>query len=84
MNRASLGNPSSFIRGLDLDLGPSASVSIPSGQVSALEVAGSLLDLGFPPEADPAIDPLEGLQRPASAGAAPSHSPLDAGAGFFP
>ena len=35
-DRVSLGAPSSLLRGLDLDPGPSVSVSIPSGQGSAL------------------------------------------------
>ena len=63
--RVYLGVSSSFLRGLDLNPGPSVSVSIPSGQRSALEVARSLLDLGRLPEADPAIDALGGAQCPA-------------------
>ena len=82
IDRASLCAPSSFLRGLDLDPGPSVSVSIPSGQGSALEVVRSLLDLGWPPEAEPAVDVLGGAQRPVSSMAARSRSPLDSGAGL--
>ena len=58
IDRVSLGGPPSFLRGLDLDPGPSVSVSIRSCQGSALEVDRFLLDLGRPPEADPDVDAL--------------------------
>ena len=82
IDRASLGAPSSFLRGLDLDLGPSVSVSIPSGQGLALEVTRSLLDLGWPPEMGPAVDVLGGTQRPVSSIATWSRSPLGSGSGL--
>ena len=65
----SLGSPSSLLRGFDLSPCPSASVLIPSGQGSALEVAKSLLDLGCPPEAGFSCDALGSLLRPTPAGA---------------
>ena len=77
----SLGGPSSFLRGLDLDPGPSVSVSIPSCQGSALEVARTLMDLGRPPEADPAIDALGSELCPATSVAAVSRSSMGSGAG---
>ena len=82
IDRASLGVPSSFLRGLGLDPGPSVSVSIASGQVSALEVTRSLLDLGWPPVADPPIDALGGMQCPVPSMATLSCSPSGSGAGL--
>ena len=55
----SLGDPAWFLRGLDLDPRPSASVFFPSSQGSALEVARSLLDLGYPPGEALLATPLE-------------------------
>ena len=78
IDRVSLGAPSSFLRGLDLDPGPSVSVSIPS----ALEVARSLLDLGRPPEAEPAVDIIGGERRPVSSMAVRPYSPMGSGAGL--
>ena len=57
--------------------GPSASVSIPWGQGTALEVARSLLDLGGPPEADSASDALAGSPWLISAETALLDSPSD-------
>ena len=82
IDRVSLGAPSSFLRGLDLDLGPSVSVSIPSGQSSALEVARSLLDLGRPPEAIPAVDIIGAERRPGSSMAVQPRSPMGYGVGL--
>ena len=65
IDRISLEDPPSALH--DVDLGFSASVSLPSGSGSALEVARSLLDLGRPGELGPGVagDPVS-LGSPSS------------------